>query len=215
MPESVGRILFLPLIRLMREQHPQCAIRAVEAFSSTIPAMMQSAHVDVAIVTDTHSHVGLETNLLAQEDFFLVGRTGDAIVAAPEMTLRAVGDLPLLLPGSSGGIRRGVDRAFAEQGVPMNVVMEIDSNEAQLDLISVGDGYAILPYSAVHREVESGLACAARIVQPAIRRRLYRAVPAHGPISPVSREVFKRLADLVDGHRARAKWQRVESSGKA
>ena len=215
MPESVGRILFLPLIRLMRAQHPHCAIRVVEAFSSTIPAMMQSAHVDVAIVTDTHPHVGLETNPLAREDFFLVGRAGDAIVAAPEMTLRDVGNLPLLLPGSSGGIRRVVDRVFAEQDVPMNVAMEIDSNEAQLDLVSVGDGYAILPYSAVHREVESGLVRAARIVRPAIRRHLYRAVPARGPISPVSREVFRRLADLVDSHRARAKWQRVETTGKA
>jgi len=133
-------------------------------------------------------------------------------VAAPVMALRDVGDLPLLLPGSSGGIRRVVDRAFAEQGVPMNVAMEIDSNEAQLDLVSAGDGYAILPYSAVHREVESGVVCTARIVQPAIRRHLYRAVPAHGPISPVSREVFRRLADLVDGHRTRAKWRRVEST---
>ena len=208
-------MIFIFVLLSRGEQHPQCAIRVVEAFSSTIPAMMQSAHVDVAIVTDTHPHVGLETNLLAQEEFFLVGRTGDAIVATPEMTLRDVGDLPLLLPGSRGGIRRVVDRVFAEQGVPMNVAMEIDSNEAQLDLISVGDGYAILPYSAVHREVESGLVCAARIVQPAIRRHLYRAVPAHGPISPVSREVFRRLADLVDGHRARAKWQRVESTGTA
>ena len=215
MPESVGRILFLPLIRLMRDRHPHCAIRVVEAFSSTIPAMMQSAHVDVAIVTDTHPHVGLESSLLAQEDFFLVGRAGDSTVESHETTLRDVGGLPLLLPASSGGIRQVVDRAFAGQDIPMNVVMEIDSNEAQLDLVGAGDGYAILTYSAVHREVESGLVGAARIVRPPIRRRLYRALPARGPISPVSREVFRRLVELVDAHRARAKWQTVESGGMA
>ena len=114
-------MIFIFVLLSRGEQHPQCAIRVVEAFSSTIPAMMQSAHVDVAIVTDTHPHVGLETNLLAQEEFFLVGRAGDAIVAASEMTLRDVGDLPLLLPGSSGGIRRVVEQVFAEQGVAMNV----------------------------------------------------------------------------------------------
>ena len=60
-------------------------------------------------------------NLLAQEKFFLVGRAEDAIVAAPEMTLLGVGDLSLLLPGSSGGIRRVVDQVLTEQGVAMNV----------------------------------------------------------------------------------------------
>lgn len=97
----------------------------------------------------------------------------------------------------------------------LNVVMESDSNEAHLDLVGAGDGYAILAYSAVHREAESGLVGAARIVRPPIRRRLYRAVPAHGPISPVSREVFRRLAELVDGHRARARWQTVQSGSMA
>ena len=114
-------MIFIFVLLSRGEQHPQCAIRVVEAFSSTIPAMMHSAHVDVAIVTDTHPHVGLETNLLAQEEFFLVGRADDAIVAAPEMTMRGAGDLPLLLPGSSGDIRRVVDQVFAEQGVAMNV----------------------------------------------------------------------------------------------
>ena len=114
-------VIFIFVLLSRGEQHPQCAIRVVEAFSSTIPAMMQSAHVDVAIVTGTHPHVGLETNLLAQEEFFLVGRAGDAIVAVPEMTLRDVDELPLLLPGSSGGIRRVLDQVIAEQGVAMNV----------------------------------------------------------------------------------------------
>ena len=45
-------MIFIFVLLSRGEQHPQCAIRVVEAFSSTIPAMMHSAHVDVAIVTD-------------------------------------------------------------------------------------------------------------------------------------------------------------------
>ena len=206
MPESVGRILFLPLIRTMRERHPHCTIRVMETFSSTIPTMIQSNHADVAIVTDTHAHAGLETSLMAEEAFYLVGRHGEKMVNAPETALRDIEGLPLLLPASSGGIRWVVDQAFAERGLSMNVRLEIDSNEALLDLAGAGDGFAILPFSAVHREVAAGMVSASRIMRPPIRRRLFVALPSGRPSSPIEREVVRTLGALCHELRKQAKW---------
>ncbi|CAN0486406.1 unnamed protein product, partial [Discosporangium mesarthrocarpum] len=117
MPESVGRILFLPLIRRMRERHPNCAVRILEAFSADVPDMMQKGHVDVAVVTDTHPHHGLDTELFAEEALYLVGDKSAELVQAEEIKLTEIGNAPLLLYALGGGMRSLIDAAFTKAGL--------------------------------------------------------------------------------------------------
>lgn len=206
MPESVGRALFLPLVQNMGQRHPTCSLRVMAAFSARIPELLLSGQLDVAIVTDTHPHAGLDTEALATEPFVLIGRRDDPDLMSGVVDAARLDAFPLILTAWTGGIRTPIDNAAAALGSTLDVRLEIDSNQAILDLIQAGEGYSILPFSAVHREVEDGALAAAKISRPEITRRLYLATPANRPVSPVSREVARVMKHLLQIKSASFGW---------
>ncbi|MEL6281674.1 MAG: LysR substrate-binding domain-containing protein [Pseudomonadota bacterium] len=209
MPESVGRVLFLPLVQRMGTEHPDCTLRVMAAFSASMPELLLSGQLDVAIVTDTHTHSGLDTEPLATEDFVLIGPRDDVRLNlnGEAFPARRLTTLPLILTAWSGGIRVPIDATTAKIGIDLDIRLEIDSNQAILDLVQAGEGYSILPFSAVHREVRAGSLAAARIVEPAISRTLYLATPANRPVSPASREVLKLITALVSAFETSGGWR--------
>jgi LysR family nitrogen assimilation transcriptional regulator len=206
MPESAGRILFLPLIQDMRRRHPKCSVRVSAAVSASVPTMLQTRQADIAVVMDTHSHIGLEVWPIARESFYLVGLPGTMHVKIAEVSLRRLAGLPLLLPAAPNGIRRRINEAFAVAGVTVDVRQEIDVTEALIDMIQSGEGYSIMPFSSVHREVMDGRLAASLITQPEISRSIFGALPERGPASPVVREVARSLLPIARRHGATAKW---------
>ena len=206
MPESVGRVLFLPLVQSISAQHSDSTLRVMAAFSAAMPELLLSGQLDVAVVTNTHSHAGLVTEALAHEEFVLIGRPGDAVVADGTIWMQALAELPLILTAWSGGIRAPIDAAMVKAQVEPEIRLEIDSNSAIIDLVQAGEGCSILPYSAVHREVSSGLLNAAVIREPAIMRRLLLATPANRPVSMFSRAVLAKVKSLAVSHAALGGW---------
>lgn len=209
MPESVGRILFLPLIQDMRRRHPKCSVRVSAAVSASVPAMLQTRQADVAMVVDTHSHIGLDVWPVAQESFHLVGPPGDAMVQSAAVPLRRLAGLKLLLPAAPNGIRRRIDEAFAAADVATDVCQEIDVTEALIDMILSGEGYSIMPFSSVHREVVEGRLGASLITDPEISRAILGALPEGRPASPAVREVARSLLPLARRYGSTARWSTV------
>ena len=207
MPESAGRILFLPLIKDIRQRHPNCSIHVSAAVSATIPTMLQTRQADVAMVTDTHAHIGLEVWPIARESLYLIGLAGDPLIRKGTIPLRRLAGLPLLLPASPNGIRRRIDESFAASGIEVNLRQEIDVTEALIDMVSGGDGYSIMPFSSVYREVGQGQLGAARITSPTMSRTLFGALAQGRPAAPVEREVARSLLPLARRFGPVAKWK--------
>ena len=207
MPESVGRVLFLPLVQTMGQHYSKCTLRVMAAFSASMPELLLSGQLDVAVVTDTHSHAGLETERLGSENFVLIGRRGDDRLAAGTISARRLAALPLILTAWSGGIRAPIDEVMAGLQTNLDVRLEIDCNQAILDLVRAGEGYSVLPFSAVHREAEDGSITIAKISRPSISRTLFLATPANRPVSPAARKVLEMIKLLAKEHEGSGGWR--------
>lgn len=211
MPNGPGRILFLPLIRLVGELHQDARVRVIESISANIPDLIAAGRADLGVVADTHPLRGLALAPLATEDLHLMGRPADKILQRPTVDFEALADLPLLLTGLGGGIRRIVDEAFAARGLVPEVKLEIDSNEVLLDLVAEGAGYAILPFSAARHERDLGRVACTRIVSPPLRRTLLIAAASAGTLSPLSREIARLIRLLTRREAAMAGWHVIGS----
>ena len=203
-PDSVGAVIFAPLVKKFRELHNRAAVRTIAAHSSSIPSMLDTDAADLGIVADTHPRPAGNVETLFTEEFYLVGPASAPETRKPAITLSDVARLPLILNALPGGLRSVTDKAFSAGGLTPHVAIEIDANGPLVDLVEAGEGFAILPFSIVSRR--SATLSASRIVEPVMARTLSLAIARNRPVSTLWREAARLVRLVVRTESRHARW---------
>ena len=204
-PDSVGGILFAPLVQAVRADHAELRIRTVAAQSAEIPAMLASGTIDVGLVADTHALPQGLREPLFREDLYLLGPKSAPELQRGEITMSDAAALPLVLNAMPGGFRSLIDQGFSGLGLTPNVEIEIDANNPLLELLGNGAGFGILPYSVVAAGSSDALS-AARLIEPTLTRTLSLLTAPNKPASSVQRETIRQIKTLINQESARARW---------
>lgn len=203
LPDTVGHSLSLPLIDRVGADHPEVELRIMSAHPNNVSLAVYAGDADIGIASDAHRRSRLTTEPLAVEQLHLVGPSSWS--APDEMTLAGVADTPLALPAIQPGLRHVIDTAFASQGRLTNVVMELDSQDALIEMILRGEMWSIMSFAGVQRLVARGELKACRIVEPTIDRTLLIGLPDNRPATrrmrAVVAEIHATAADLADDAR--------------
>ena len=211
MPDTIGHTLFLPLIDRFAAAHPLVELRVMGAHPNNVPLAVSAGDGDVGVVSSAHKQGNLHVRPLATEHLHLVGPPGSP--RPEQITVAEIADLPLALPGIQPGLRQIIDRAFATKGLRPRVAMELDSQDALVELIRHRGLYSIMSYAGVARLVARGELVASTIVDPTIDRTLLTALPDSRPATRLMHalegEVRALAADLADT----ARWTIEEPSG--
>lgn len=153
MPPTVGRVLTVPLTRMLAARHPDLSLRIMEGFSGTMLEALQAGRIDLAILYE-NPRIGLVVaEPVVEEELVVVGAASDPRLppgAAPDFA--AVAAHPLVLPSVHHSLRQFVARRAQEQGVRLPVQFEIDSLSSMLELVAEGLALTILPAVAVARD---------------------------------------------------------------
>lgn len=205
-PESVGDILFAPLIKHFQLKHPEAVVRAIASYSASIPSMLDNAMVGIGIIADTHSQPPGRCELLCREQFYLVGQRDDPELARADTPLAKAARLPLIINAMTGGFRTVLDDAFARTNVTPNIRIEIDANTPLLDLVAAGEGYSILPFSVLANRPQRKLLSISRIVKPVMSRRLSLVTATGQATTPLTRAVARQIKISMKDLAAEARW---------
>lgn len=211
-PESVGDMVFAPLIRAFKAAHPDAVLRVFSAQSASIPALLVTGGCDIAIVADTHPPPPGPIETIVREPFWLIGPASNPMFQRQTVSLAAVGELPLVLNALPGGFRSIIDAAFAAAGVSPDVISEIDANMPLLDIVCSESVFSILPYATVVRKPHRERLGAARIVDPPIERSLSIASARRSLAGPVVREAIRILRRVIENQAPDARWRVVVQS---
>ena len=206
MPESVARVLFIPLIKSFNKRHPLVKIRVRTSYPDNIPQLLHSDQADVAIISDTSLTRGLKLREVMSENLHLIGPKNSFNSIEQSISLENVSKLPLLLPASDR-FRTLIDRAFITSRLKQKISQEIDNPFSLLDLVRQNEGYAILAYSIAHRSVENGDLMSLQIVSPNIERILSTALPVDRPHTRLLRAVEAEIIKLAKKYNDVAKWK--------
>ncbi|MGN5479058.1 LysR substrate-binding domain-containing protein [Cupriavidus basilensis] len=90
-----------------------------------------------------------------------------------------------------------LDQHARQQGVTLDVALEVESLNAMKAVALAGHALTILPQLAVDEEVASGRLAAAEIVKPQLPRSISLGLTQHHPLSRAARVVLSRLHELV------------------
>jgi DNA-binding transcriptional LysR family regulator len=116
------------------------------------------------------------------------------------VTLRELADHPMIMCAHPHAIRRIVEGFFAESGVRMNIVYEVDqaSGVATVrDLVDNGEGTTILPHAIEATAPRRPRLVQRRVVSPSLTAPLHIALSNHRPKTLLAISIAKVLESFI------------------
>ncbi|HEY0835235.1 MAG TPA: LysR family transcriptional regulator [Azospirillum sp.] len=194
-PTSLGLVLLPGLAARFRRLVPKVRLHLVEGFSASIHEWVLSGRLDLAVLYETKTMGSLTLSPLLEETMTLVGPAGRFTDGAG-LDLAEVAGLDLLLPARPHRLRLLVDQAFAGRDLQCEPVIEVDALPALIELVRMGEGCTLLPFSCVHALVRSG-ALSAATVTPTIRRSLVLARPPDRIPTPATEALEREVLAFI------------------
>jgi LysR family nitrogen assimilation transcriptional regulator len=126
----------------------------------------------------------IEVSPLPDEDLLLVQARPKGLLEDPAtepISLKAVSQLPLVIPSRPNAIRMHVESEMASIGCRLKIALEIDGVSAILDLVADGAGSAVLSRNAVANSVKPSAFFVRSIQDPLLRTKVSLATSSLRP----------------------------------
>ncbi|TCP03231.1 LysR family transcriptional regulator [Caldimonas thermodepolymerans] len=143
---SMGRLIVPTLMPRMVERFPRAQISVVEGLSGLLYERVLLGQLDFALVLNPLHSSSLRVVPLVADPLCLIGPEPVG-PAESEVSLEDVTRLPLILPHGNQWVRPMLEAAATRLGLNLNIVLEIDSTPAVMELVAQGIGYSIMPNS--------------------------------------------------------------------
>lgn len=196
-PPSVGALLTVDLVTHFRSDYPLASISVVEALSTSLLEWLQLGRLDCALLYNPPVNANVHYRHVHSETLYLVGSARSGIPLPDKVPLATLGSYPLIIPSHLHSVRQLVEADAAKHGVPLDIVVEIDSIRALLDLVERGVGYGVLSRNAVLSRAPGHSLRAVPIVQPNIETRLVVATPTQRPVSTITERAISMIDDAI------------------
>ena len=152
LPNSVARVMTVPLTRAFRQELPEARLSISEGLSGAILEGLVSGRLDIVVLYNAQPSRDIDVSHLIDEDLVLVRARPPGLAEDPPpgpIPLSEIARLPLIIPSRPNAIRMHVESEMANIGCRPEVALEIDGVSAILDLVADGAGSAVLSRNAL------------------------------------------------------------------
>lgn len=169
LPSTMISVLALPLFERVRARHPGVRLHLFEAMSGYLGELLGHGRLDLAIQFIDADTRGINVHPLLVEELYVFGDAGHD-TGAKVCALRELDGRPVVLPPNAQSLRMLVERSFAQVGLELNVIADIDSFRAMVAIARSGAACAILPLSSLVPRQHNDPLPVRLLVEPGIRR---------------------------------------------
>lgn len=197
LPPSMGRRLALPLVQSFRIKFPKARLAIVEGLSTHLAEWISTGRVDLGLLHNPEANQAIEVTPVLDESLGMVSPARPGGKAARPLPLAELIRYPLILPERAHAMRKLLETQAALAGIKLDVVLEISSVQSILDLVAAGYGHAVLTQTALDASGRAEAFSLRILEKPALTSTLCLAVSAHKPMTPLGRQAFHLLRELV------------------
>ncbi len=191
---TVSRWLVPELVASIRRDAPRIRFRVNEGASERLAADVATRNIAQAVLTEPVTDARLVVEHLLVEDLVALVPADFDLGADPPVALAMLARHPLVLPPQGNPLRDEVDNAAIDQGVQLDVPVEIEGVRLIGDLVAAGAGLSIIPETAVPPDDERLRAIAIADMPP---RRLALVTARGTQLSLADRAVREAVIRLV------------------
>jgi len=199
---TVAESITVPLMRKIKETHPNLAVRFSSAYSGYLLDWLQRGDLELAISYDPQPLHTLRIVPVMMESLVLVGPSDAGLHLDTPVAFASLAEHQLVLPSGRHGLRLIIDDCARAACISLHASVEAESFGAMIELVRNGFGLTVLPLASIYAKVESGTLSAAPLVEPTPMRKLVLVYPADRRVSPAAKfvgEAFIEIAsDLVN-----------------
>jgi LysR family carnitine catabolism transcriptional activator len=175
-----------------RKRHPKMHVQIREGLTSAVAEDVRSGIADFGIGNALGLAEGIVAETLVNEPCYVVLPKCHRLAAMPSVSLKDIGDEPMISMPSDSGLRRTLDMAANDRGVVFNHSIVTNQFGSLFDFVGRGLGIAIVPASAL--PPAGGAALVVKALRPAITRRIGILRLADKSLMPASQaflEIFQ------------------------
>jgi LysR family nitrogen assimilation transcriptional regulator len=198
-PHSIARVLTVPCALEFKRQFPKGMLRVTEGLTVHLQEWLLAGRLDIALLHDPAPTPALEAIApLRRENLFLIGRRfGPEVGKGPNVPLKNLARVPLVMPGKPHPVRMLVETQLAHMGLRPNITMEIDSVSGLLDMVEQGAGHAVISLNALAARYGQMRFASRRIVAPELTSVLVLARAAERPATALMQHTLTLLQTLL------------------
>lgn len=165
----MAEVLATPLVAETLRLYPEVKLRITTGFSGHVQDWLQRGTIDIGVTYQGAKVPLVKVQPLLVERLFLIQPPGSPQAPVP---LREALASTAILPSPDHGLRKLIDQAALQNGVPLNIALEIDILPTLLAFVERGAGSTLLPLVSVFPLVRAGRLVARPIEAPALGRML-------------------------------------------
>jgi len=154
-----GEHLLPALLSDFARRHSHIHVRVAVGDSSSVMAQVERGEVALGLVGRKADSLHLESRHLASDRMVLVVPPNHPWSQRKRVSVRQLGDHPLILREVGSGLRDCFEKSLERAGLSrpdLRVALELGSNEAIKQAVQRGVGMAVLSIYAVRKEIQSG-----------------------------------------------------------
>lgn len=193
-------VIGVPLFERVRARHPGIRLNLFEAMSGYLGELLGIGRLDMAIQFIASETRGINVQPLLEEDLYVMGDAGRP-VTGDMCELAELDGVPVIMPLSAQGIRMVVERSFAQRGLELNVVADVDSVSGLVAIARSGGACAILPLSSLAPRDPADPLPVRKLISPGMRRSVglawSKALPHTSAAAAVRRTIVELAEELV------------------
>ncbi|WP_250481827.1 LysR substrate-binding domain-containing protein [Caballeronia sp. NCTM5] len=209
-PTTIASTLAAPLFERVRQKYPGIRLQIFESMSGYITELLANGRLDLAILFRDTESLGVSVHPLFDEDLHVVGypvpNLGEHDTTCP---IQFLGNVPMVAPGPTNGLRLLIERTFSRAGVDLNIVADIDSLPTMLEIAESGTACTILPASALARRHFQKRPPIRKVVEPSMNRPASLCWNNSVPTIAATQVVRSTMVELIAELHSAGDWQGI------
>ena len=160
---SVGLYGLGQCMQQFMKSHPQAKVQLEYLRPADVYESVTGGRVDLGIVSYPAAHKGLAVIPLRSEEMVMTCHAQHPLAKQETVTLQNLEGEKFVAFERDLPIRKEIDRQLRQQGVTVQVVLELDNIETIKQAVEIGAGISILPEPTVCKEARLGTLSAIRL----------------------------------------------------
>ncbi len=197
MPASLMGTIGASCAQQFLMRYPNASLHLYEGSSGLLLERLESGLIAAAVLYESRRGPNMLVTPLLVEQLYLITPYSAKNDETLEASLTELARHKLILPGQQSGLRRTIDAAFKAHEMAGHVLMDMHSVTVIKHLVEKGVGSTILPFGAVHREVESKYLSVRPIPLELMQARLVTATAKGQPLTHGMQAFLALLAEEV------------------
>ncbi|MDQ0703984.1 DNA-binding transcriptional LysR family regulator [Pseudomonas sp. W3I7] len=189
-------VQFLPKdLYAYRTVYNEVKLELEERLSDEIIRALQSGDIDLGVVANNATSVGIEKIVYRKDQLVLVLPQGHALHQQDQASLDDILDRPFVGTNEGSAILRLLSDLAAARGRSLKISLQASSFEAVLSLVEAGHGVSVLPRAAVSKSVTARGMTMLPIKERWAVRQLYLAFRSEQSLNPDVSRLMSFLRD--------------------